>query len=120
MQLVLILLFLILWKFNTNICTYFYGYDPSDPGTFYLFEKWYYLRDQIYEVLFLIGFLIPFHKITRISRGALVFGLVYIGSSVIDKSLGIFTEKLRDYFVVIPMGVALAYMIDKKIKNNEN
>lgn len=108
-QTLAVVVFLILWKFNKDICDYYYP-DYKDD-----FNSWYYFRCKIYEVMFFIALLFPFTKTTRISKSVTAGGLFYVGCSVVDKVLqGIHLELLRDWFVVLPASIFIGYLTYKK------
>ena len=107
----LLIIFLTLWKFNTDICNYYYDYSID-------FSEWYYLRCDIYEVMFLVAIIIPWFKSTLFSRGVMLFGLVLIAASVIDKVF-INDYALTDkfYFVIVPFAVSSGYIFYEKRNN---
>ena len=113
MRVFLLILFLTLWKFNTNICNYYYDYKSN-------FSEWYYLRCDIYEAMFLIALLITFFKTTLYSRTLIFFGSVLIGWSVIDKNiLSNYNTLEVDMFIILPLAItsSLYYLYhQKKIK----
>ena len=108
MQAILLIIFIGLQMFNTNICNHFYNYDLD-------FGKWYYLRCDIYEVMFLIAVIIPWFKTTLFSKSLMVFGGVLIGASVIDKVfLDVHTISDREWFIIVPFAMAAGYLLYEK------
>jgi len=108
MQAVLLILFLLLYVFNVNICAYFY---PEYLIDYDVWEQWYYLRGKIYEVMFFIAILIPYFKTTTISKSLGLFGLILISASFIDKILNVNETMLRDWMILIPCAAAIANMV---------
>ena len=117
-KIVLLIIFILLWKFNANICTYFYPYVDGLGCDAENWKNWYLLRASIYEWMFLIAVVSQLFKRTVLSNAISIFGMVYISCSVIDKSFGgIFNETLRDWMVVLPASVFCAYMYIKYRSN---
>lgn len=108
MQSILLIIFILLYVFNVNICAYFY---PEYLIDYDVWEQWYYMRGKVYEVIFLILLLIPFTKITVLSKSLALFCLIVVGASFIDKILNVNETVLRDWMVIIPCAVAIANML---------
>lgn len=115
MRLVVVILFYLLWQFNKEIAEFFHPYDGSSEEriieTYHHFPGFYYLRDKLYEVLMLIGIVIPLTPRSKVSEAALVGVLFSLVCSVADKLLqNQFEEVLRDWMVVLPASVFLGYL----------
>lgn len=61
----------------------FPGY--MEQGNAHIWDKWYYARAQIYEMLFLIALLLPFSKSKAIGNAFLVAAIGLIFFSAFDK-----------------------------------
>lgn len=102
MRLLIAISFLLLYLFNGYICTFFYGYDPYDETTFHLFEGWYYLRDCLYELMFLLALSMGLLKKTVLSCSLISGMLFLIVCSLIDKSLqNIYGYHIHDLLVIL-------------------
>lgn len=114
-RLILIILFYVLWQFGYEIAIYFHPYDHADADTFVHWEGYYYLRDRIDELMFFVLVLIPLTKRTRLST-AVISGVAFsVFCSVVDKVLqSQFSEVLRDWMVVVPASVFLAYLVYRR------
>jgi hypothetical protein len=113
MQAILLIFFLLLYIFNVNICAHFY---PEYLTDYDVWEDWYYLRGKIYEVMFFMAILIPFTKVTKLSKSLALFGVILIVATFIDKILNMNETMLRDWMVVIPCAIAVANMVYQKEK----
>ncbi len=101
MRIVLIILFAALYLGNSHICTYLVPYDYNDPSTYHLYEKWWQVRDVIYEVMFLILLAIPLYKRSKVSR-AILFALgLLIFFSAVDKLQGVNEYHFHDLFILL-------------------
>ena len=108
MQAILIIIFTLLWRLNTAICDHYYNYDLE-------YGQWYYLRCDIYEVMFLIAMLIPLFKQTLFSKSLLIFSLVLISISAFCKIvLNEHEVTERFYFLIIPLAVSTGYIYYEK------
>ena len=108
MRSILLIIFLGLWKFNTDICNHYYNYNDN-------YAEWYYLRCDLYEIMFLIAIIIPWTKSTLFSRALKVFGLVLISASVIDKVfLDVYSLTDKFWFIIIPLAVSSSYILYEK------
>lgn len=117
-QAALIVLFMVLWYSNSYICTYFHPYDANDQSTYVYFERWYYLRDMIYEAMFFVGVGAIIFKPTTLSKTVARFGFVVIGASVMDKWFeGVFDYAWYDPLVwVVGAAYAFKYYWNEKTK----
>ncbi len=103
MQGVLVILFTLLWKFNKNICSYFYPNYLQDSEDWY---NWYYLRCDLYEWMFLILIIAMFFKRNRFSWSVIAGCTTIVLMSVIDKSgQNVHATTIRDYLIVFPAGI---------------
>ena len=94
-----------MYFFNYEICEYYYPEDVSG---------WYYLRDKIYECMFLILVVSNWFKNTLVSNSVIVFLSVVVSASIIDKVFfDIFTIMKHDYFIVLPIAISLTYLYYK-------
>ena len=110
MQAVLSILFIIVYFFTYDICSSFY--DPYEQT-----QEWYYLRDKIIESLFLLAILIPWFKRTLFSESVLVFDVVLIAFSIVDKVfLEVFTNTDKDWFIILPLASSICYAYYHKRK----
>lgn len=104
-----------LWYYNTEICTYYY---PDFQESMKEWDKWYYLRCKIYEVMFLIAFLFPVFKSTRLSKALTITSGFIVACSVVDKWQGVFDFHPHDYIVNISgVLVGLIYYHQWKLKH---
>ncbi len=110
MQSILIIIFLTIWKFNTTFCDHYYNYETE-------FGQWYYLRCDVYEVMFLIAVIIPWFKSTVYSKTIMFFGGVLIGWSVVGKVfLDSYNTTDIDMFIILPLAItsSLYYLYQQK------
>lgn len=83
MRSILVILFFALWFFNTETTMWIY---PEFNSSSEAFKEWYYLRCRIYEVMFLISYLIPI-KEDRYSKALTWFVIIVLFFSAVDKIL---------------------------------
>lgn len=83
MRSITIILFFFLWFFNTEITIWIY---PNFNSSNEAFKEWYYLRCRIYEVMFLISYLIPI-KEDRYSESLRYSVMLVLFFSAVDKLL---------------------------------
>ncbi len=102
MKAALLLLFVLLWYGNSHICGWVYPYDYDKESTWGNFENWYYLRDQIYEFMFLVLASTGLYKNSRLSKAVASGIVVLLGASVVDKLImGVFDFQIHDVYVFI-------------------
>ena len=98
-----------LWIGNSIIATWLYPEYTTDAIAWDSHDAF---RKKIYEVMFLIFIGSQFLKPSRLSDSLSVVGLLWIGASVIDKLFqGVISYQLRDFTVVIPIGIALGVIV---------
>lgn len=111
MRTILLILFILLWKFNVVICALFYPDYLTDRNAW---DEWYYLRGKIYEVIFLLGVSALFFEEDRNSFFLKWVAFVVISASVVDKLLqNEHSEILRDYIIVYPFALITAFLVTK-------
>lgn len=108
---VLIFVFILLWKFNVMFCGWVY---PDYITSAEVWDEWYLLRSKIYEVMFLLGVLALFFNETKHSYFMKWVAFVVVSASVVDKILqNVHFELLRDWAVVYPFSIVVAYFMTK-------
>ncbi|NNE33221.1 MAG: hypothetical protein HKN40_12720 [Winogradskyella sp.] len=118
-RIVLVILFYLLWQFNTDIAKYYFPYDDSTEetirATYEYFDPFYYLKDRLHELIMFLGALIPLTKNSRLSTAIMVGVAFSIFCSVVDKFLqNQFSEVLRDWMLVLPASFFLGYLFYKR------
>ena len=108
--------FIALWYSNYYICSTVYPYDYAVEDTWQYFADWYYLRDRIYEVMFLILVSAFSFKKSRLSNAIAIGAVVLLSASVLDKwVMGVFDFQLHDVYVFLASAVVgLKYYYGRK------
>ena len=99
MRLILSILFILLYLFQSIFLRFIYPDYLIDAD---VWDSWYYARCQIYEMLFLIGLLIPLFKKNKLGNSFIVLSITLVFFSNVDKLLlGVFDFLHRDKFVYL-------------------
>jgi uncharacterized membrane protein len=101
MRSTLSIILILLWYGNTAIADQFLPYD-GQKDKYQFFLDWYYVRCNIYEVMFLVGAIIALLKKDRLSQAILSGAALLFACSVVDKLIqNVYSYEIHDIWALL-------------------